>query len=92
MPTTPRDDRPARNAIFLSKIYFAVSLSNTFARTDGVHSFKSKEGKKSRLFNFQIGTDGQIVLLKQTELFSDFPYPLPPQQITLFFILPLLIG
>ena len=33
-----------------------------------------------------------MVMLKQTELFSDFPYPLPPQQIMLFFVLRLLIG
>ena len=31
-------------------------------------------------------------MLKEAEFFSEFPYPLSPQQITLFFVLPLLIG
>jgi hypothetical protein len=74
--------------IFLSKIYFRSESSNTFARTAGVHSFldfKSQEGKKPG-YLFRIGTGRRIVMLKEAELFSEFPYPLSPQQITLFFL------
>jgi hypothetical protein len=46
--------------------------------------FKFQEGKKPGHL-FRIGTGRRIVMLKEAELFSEFPYPFSPQQITLFF-------
>jgi len=46
---------------------------------------QSQEGKKPG-YLFRIGTGRRIVMLKEAELFSEFPYPFSPQQITLFFL------
>jgi hypothetical protein len=46
--------------------------------------FKSQEGKKLG-YLFRTGADRRFVMLKEAELFSEFPYPFSSQQITLFF-------
>jgi hypothetical protein len=46
---------------------------------------QSQDGKKPG-YSFRIGTGRRIVMLKDAELFSEFPYPFSPQQITLFFL------
>ena len=70
-------------------IYLSTLFTNVVSLVElGVHifsDFKSQDGKKPG-YSFRVGTGRRTVILKEAELFSEFPYPLPPQQSTLFFL------